>query len=311
MKGWLNGMVYGVGKCLVWGIAILPLRWVAFLGRLMGQLAFMVDRRHRRVAVGQLAWYLKTHQREGHAIDWAREHFRRLGENYLCAIKTAHMSHQAISPHIRYSGFEVFDQETDGGSPPEWNRGWVVAIGHFGNFELYVRTMSQIQGYQGGATYRGLNQPGPDRLLRELRERSGVQFFDRRKDVESFRSFMRKGSTVMGLLADQTTGSGLELAFLGKNCKCSTAPAIMAQRYQCRLVSAICYREGPAQWHIEYGEEIPLFDQGERRPVESITREINDVFEQAIHRDPLNWFWVHDRWKAFKKKKRRPDKRRS
>jgi len=39
--------------------------------------------------------------------------------------------------------------------------------------------------------------------------------------------------------------------------------------------------------------------------------EINDVFEQAIHRDPLNWFWVHDRWKAFKKKKRRPDKRRS
>ena len=87
MKGWLNGMVYGVGKCLVWGIAILPLRWVAFLGRLMGQLAFMVDRRHRRVAVGQLAWYLKTHQREGHAIDWARETFPSSGRIICVRLK--------------------------------------------------------------------------------------------------------------------------------------------------------------------------------------------------------------------------------
>jgi len=26
-------------------------------------------------------------------------------------------------------------------------------------------------------------------------------------------------------------------------------------------------------------------------------REVNRAFEQAVRRDPANWFWVHNRWK--------------
>ncbi len=45
-----------------------------------------------------------------------------------------------------------------------------------------------------------------------------------------------------------------------------------------------------------------MLENGERRPVEGITKEVNQVFEEAILKDPLNWFWVHDRWKRYKKK---------
>ena len=30
-------------------------------------------------------------------------------------------------------------------------------------------------------------------------------------------------------------------------------------------------------------------------------RDINQAFEEAVRRDPANWFWVHDRWKAARK----------
>ena len=309
MKSLLNHVIYFIGRLMIGLVNLFPLPWIAAVGRLLGRLAYLLDRRHRRVAIGQLTWFLDRYQLPGKAEQWASRHFQRLGENYLAAIKTAQMSHRAMESHMDYAGFEVFESDPGEHRPPDWNRGWVVAIGHFGNFELYVRTMSQIQGYRGGATYRGLNQPGPDRLLRELRQRSGVQFFDRRRDVESLKQFMREGSTIMGLLADQSTGAGLEMDFLGKPCKCSTAPALIAQRYQCRLVTAICYRVAPARWRIEYGEEIPVFLQGERRSVEAVTAEVNQALEKAVLKDTLNWFWVHDRWKAFSRKKARSMRR--
>ena len=267
-----------------------------------GLLAFQVDRRHRRVAIGQLEWFLKQTGREGDPTEMAREHFRRLGENYLSAVKTAGMSAKALEKHIEFKGTELFEKPPTCDTSSDWKNGWIIAIGHFGNFELYARSISSLNGRVGAATYRGLNQPGLNRLLQELRASTGVRFFDRRKEVGSLRKLMTDGSVVLGLLADQVAGSGIFLDFFGEKCLCSTAPAIFSQRYHCRLATGVCYRTGPATWCVEFGKEIPMLENGERRPVEGITKEVNQVFEEAILKDPLNWFWVHDRWKRYKKK---------
>ncbi|HXG48769.1 MAG TPA: hypothetical protein VNO52_14180, partial [Methylomirabilota bacterium] len=68
-------------------------------------------------------------------------------------------------------------------------------------------------------------------------------------------------------------------------------------RYRCPLHTAICYRVGLARWRLEIGEEIPTVEDGRRRPVEAIMRDVNAAFEAAIRRDPANWFWVHNHWK--------------
>ena len=115
---------------------------------------------------------------------------------------------------------------------------------------------------------------------------------------------MTDGSVVLGLLADQVAGSGIFLDFLGEKCLCSTAPAIFSQRYHCRLATAVCYRIGPAKWVVEFEKEIPTLADGSRRAVEDITKDVNAAFERAIFKDPLNWFWVHDRWKRYKKKRK-------
>ena len=72
----------------------------------------------------------------------------------------------------------------------------------------------------------------------------------------------------------------------------------MAMRYDCGLYAAICYRVALGRWVIEIGEPIPTRQNGKLRSAEAITRDINRAFEAAVHRDPANWFWVHNRWKA-------------
>ena len=304
MNRLLNFLLYLTGRTFVGLIQLFPLPWVAWGGRMAGLLAFQVDRRHRRVAIGQLEWFLKHADREGDPIKMAREHFQRLGENYICAVKTAGMKPEALEKHIEFKGIDLFEKPANSASPAEWKNGWIIAIGHFGNFELYARSLSSLNGRVGAATYRGLNQPGLNRLLQELRASSGVRFFDRRKEVGDLRRLMTDGSVVLGLLADQVAGSGIFLDFLGEKCLCSTAPAIFSQRYHCRLATAVCYRTGPAKWVVEFEEEIPTLAEGSRRPVEEITQDVNSAFEKAIFKDPLNWFWVHDRWKRYKKKRK-------
>ena len=88
----MDAGLYFLGRALVALVQSLPLWWVARLGRSLGGLAFWLDARHRRVALRNLALCFGAEKSPAEIRALAREHFRRLGENYLCAIKTAAMS---------------------------------------------------------------------------------------------------------------------------------------------------------------------------------------------------------------------------
>ncbi|HEY4415038.1 MAG TPA: hypothetical protein VGO57_05035 [Verrucomicrobiae bacterium] len=288
----MNTLLYWFGRMFITAIQLLPLNWVARLGRAAGALTFHLDARHRRVVVQNLTLCFGSEKSAAEINAIARENFQRLGENYLSAIKTAVMTPQQLLPHFEFIGAEKI-------RPPQSNNGpknGVVVLGHFGNFELYGRFQEFVPAYQCAATYRALKQPGLNRLLVELRLRSGCLFFERRTDSTALKAAMNSTGLLLGLLADQSA-RGLRIPFLGHDCNTSTAPAVFALRYQCPMYSAICYRVGLARWRVEVGEEIPTHENGESRSIEAIMRDVNLVLEKAVRRDPANWFWVHRRWK--------------
>jgi KDO2-lipid IV(A) lauroyltransferase len=222
----------------------------------------------------------------------ARENFRRIGENYACAIKTAGMSAAELKPHLEVVGVERFPRPA--GTAPLPNV--VVAIGHFGNFELYPRFHDVRPDYQCATTYRALNQPALNRLLQSLRRRSGSLFFERRRDGPLLRAAMGGGGIILGLLADQSS-KGLRGPFLGHDCNTGLAPAVFALRYHADLYTGFCFRVALARWRLELGDLIATHANGHPRTSEDIMRDVNRSLEQAVRRDPANWFWVHRRWK--------------
>jgi KDO2-lipid IV(A) lauroyltransferase len=292
-------LLYVVARIGVALIQSLPLKTVAWIGRRCGAIAYWIDARHRRVALRNLTACFGAEKSAAEIREIARENFRRLGENYVSAIKTASMTLDELRPHVIFTGDEAILSPPPGQTP----RGIVIAIGHFGNFELYARFGQFCPAYQCATTYRGLRQPSLNRLMQSLRERSGCLFFERRFDAAALKAAMNKPGMLLGLLADQHAGkSGLRLPFLGRDCSTSPAPALFALRYHCALHTGICYRTGLAQWRIEGGPEIPLRENGVARSVADIMRDVNLAFETAVRRDPANWFWVHNRWKPLRGK---------
>jgi len=173
----------------------------------------------------------------------------------------------------------------------------VMALGHFGNFELSARFHDLRPDYQCATTYRALKQAACNRLMLDLRNRSGCLFFERRTDGPLLRAAMARGGIILGLASDQSS-KGLRAPFLGHDCDTTLAPAVFALRYHTLLYTAFCFRVGPAKWRLELGDKIATHENGHPRSSEDIMRDVNVSLEKAVRRDPANWFWVHRRWKA-------------
>ena len=160
-------------------------------------------------------------------------------------------------------------------------RRMVMAIGHFGNFELYARIHQYAPGYHSATTYRALKQPALNKLMQSLREKSGCLFFERRTDGKLLRTAMNQPNLMVGFLADQST-AGLRGPFLGRPCSTTLAPAVFALRYDCELYTGFCFRMAPAKWRLELGDKIATHENGAARSSEEIMGDVNRSFERAV-----------------------------
>ena len=299
----MDTLIYQLARVVIAMVQALPITLVARLGRAGGGLAYWIDARHRRVALKNLNMCFGQEKSPEEIRAIARENFRRIGENFACAVKTAAMSPEQLRPHFEFVGVEkILKSQTESGPQSR-----IVAIGHFGNFELYARFGQFVPAFKCATTYRALRQPVLSRLMQSLRETSNCRFFERRTEGAALRACMTDTGLLLGLLADQSDGQ-LRLPFLGHDCATSNAPAIFALRYRCPLHTAICYRVGLARWVIEAGDEIPTRENGQPRTIAAIMTDVNRAFEIAVRRDPANWFWVHRRWKAFETRAKMEDK---
>ncbi|HSH16978.1 MAG TPA: hypothetical protein VLD18_13140, partial [Verrucomicrobiae bacterium] len=214
----MDTLIYLIARSLVKFLQALPLRWVARLGRWGGALAYHLDARHRRVTIGNLNLAFGREKTPGEVREIARETFRRLGENYASAVKTASMTQEALDRHLEIVGAESMREFIQN----EFSL--VAAVGHFGNFEVYARAHRLFPGYSFATTYRALRQPKLDKILADLRSGSGCMMFERRRDKEALLHAMRHQRLAIGFLSDQHAGkSGVKVPFFGHDCSTTMA----------------------------------------------------------------------------------------
>ena len=299
----MNSLLYFVAATFVNVVRLIPLNLLCFVGRQIGFVFYFIDAPHRKVAVNNLVNCLGNSHSKKEIVALARENFRRLGEVYLSAVKTAFIPPEKLNGILSIKGVEHMDRsKRQDGSDPSF----MMALGHFGNFEMYAKAKHLNPDYDVCTTYRGFKQPWVEKLIKSLRNKSGCHFFDRRHEGGKLKSFMKRSKTITALLADQNAGrSGILLPLLGQPCSTNTALALFSLRYNLRLHGCLCRRIGLGQWELEISPEIPTHIDGQARSVEEIMTDVNATYERYILEDPANWFWVHNRWKRPDRAKKR------
>lgn len=270
----------------------LPILSVFRCGAALGRLAYYMALPYRRLVLRNLAIAFGSEKSPSEMRDLAREHFATLGANLFSSLKIPHLSPDEIRALVEVEGLEHIVAGSEAGE------GFTMVIGHIGNWELFAQISAIVFPCPVGTIYQALGNSRIDAEVRRSRAVLGLQLFERKEGFGKAGQFIRSGGAV-GILVDQHAGdAGLWCPFFGRLASTSTLAATLALRTGSRLVPAVVHTIGEARWRFAILPRLETKD----RSAEAITAEVNIAVEGLIRASPVDWFWVHNRWKTPKPK---------
>lgn len=284
---------YGA-RALLLLLSLVPGRLRFWLGRRLGDLYRLVDRRHRLRAEENVKEILGLDGAAAKAF--VRRNFRNYG-----------MILAEFAMLARISGRELLERiDDDGltrllGKLTAEGRGVVLIGCHYGNWEWSSAAMGAL-GLEGGAIGRPLDNPRLNEHVKWCRERLGFKLFDKRGAIRRGLAALRKGQ-VLGLLFDQDAGPGGVMSpFLGKPASTMAIPVELAMRAGSPLVVAALRRlpGGDARFVVRYGPAPLRPDPGADPETETkrLVDGLNAELGRIILEEPDQWLWIHRRWKT-------------
>lgn len=280
-------------------LGLMPRTWALALGRMAGRIAWIVDRRHREVALANLeAAYgdAMPDKERRRLVGRIFSHFGMVGADCLLMPR---MRPRDLERLVEYEGVEHIRKAFLKG------KGVFVFSGHFGNWEM-VALMQGWLGYPMAMVTRPLDNPLLERLLLEGRGASGNDVIHKRNAVKPILKAIRNGWCVAIVIDQDTRGTESVFAdFFGRKAATTPALALLALKTGAPIVPVFGVPLPDGRYRISYLPEVPVKDLAGTLPrgeaVAAITAVCTRIIEEQVRAHPECWLWMHRRWKRHPK----------
>src|SRR5262245_37196370 len=284
--------VYLVVRVIVCVVQSLSLRAGLAFADALAWLAYHVDRRHRLVALDNLA-------RAYPELDEPRRDAAVRAVYRHCCRLLVGMLHMPRRLNVaRWPDFLDWPEPGRLLNALTGRRPLLLVTGHLGNWEL-GNFLLGLLGVRSSAVARKLDNPHLDRFLKRFRVRTGQTILDKDSDYERIQAVLAGGGT-LGVLADQDAGArGPFVPFFGRLASTTKAVALLALEYRAPiLVLGVQKVAEPFRYRLTVEDTI-LPEQYDHHPdaVAAITARFTAALERMIRRHPEQYLWLHRRWK--------------
>lgn len=278
--------------------AILPERLTQPAGRLIGSLGALLIRKRRTTAIENIKRALPamTQKPNWHCPlqtpeELAREMFSHLGMSLIETCRLYHGRGVAVLEQIEVRGREHVEAARARG------KGVVILTGHCGNWELAALALARHFNTPLSVVARRQNNPWLNRMVAKMRLRYDNLIIYKDNAFRNMLSVIRRNG-IIGLLVDQAVfpEEGALIDFLGRKAWASKAPVLLARKSGTAVIPAFIYRE--ADRHIiEILPELTFSGEKSETALATDVQKYSSVIEDFITRHPVDWYWVHRRWK--------------
>ena len=257
----------------------LPHRVVRGCGALLGLLFYVVDRKHRKVAIANLAHsFPMRSRRETRVI--ARRVFSHFGRLLFEMLKFSTLSPAAMLARVEFEG------EDRARLAYAQGRGVLFFTGHFGFWELHA-VVHGLHLQPIGVLARALDNPHLNTLLEDVRGRTGNSVIYRQGAVRRVLKTLAAGQGV-ALLIDQHMHSAdaIWVDFFERPAATTSTLAALALRTGAPVVPvfALPIEGGRYRMIYEHAVEPPAADAAD--PIGEFTQRCTDVLEMYVRRHP-------------------------
>ena len=270
-------------------IRLLPYDVLLFLGKIFGQLYYLLIKKQRERAVAQMIPALNVSESEARKL--VKASFVNLARNMLDILYMPNLNEKNLSQYIEIDHLERMRTALLEG------HGVVVLTGHIGTWEWLSAAFS-LNGMPVTAIAKLQPNAEYSRVLDDLRATIHVEIFNRGTNELRAAGRALKDGKILGFLADQDAGSGgAFINFLGKTASTPMGPAVFARRFNAPVLPAFIIRKEDGRHLVKIGEIMHFEDTGDTdADLLRFTEKMTKILEEVIRENPTQWLWFQKRW---------------
>ena len=276
-----------------------PHAWVRRFGAVLGEAAWHLDRRHRRVTLANLELALPELAADARRRI-ARDCFRHFGAALCDTVSAMRFDLVEMCRRVTLDGWEHVLEAKRAAAP----RGLFAMTAHLGLWEMSALAFGTYAGPLH-VVGRPLDNPHLDRELVAHRRKFGNRLLSKRGAARGMIRGIQKGESV-GLLIDQRVQhhEGIEVPFFGRPAWTTPVLARMSLRLGVPVVPIYALPAPGGRYRVlakpAYAPpELPrdAADAERDAAVRTLTSRYLADMEQEIRRHPEQWLWLHRRWR--------------
>lgn len=264
------------------------------VARLLGNLMFAVDRKHRERALANLRRSFPA-KPEPELRVLARRSMQQLFMLFVETLFTTRLVRlDTAGKYVRLNEVGpvlklLLDQK----------RGVIMLTGHYGNWEILGYVLATL-GFQTTSIARPLDNPYVNEFLLGVRERKGQRIIAKKGATEEVLSVLENRG-VVGFIADQNAGSkGVFVDFFGRKASTYKSIGLLAMQFDAPVIVGYARR---VQDHFRFDlgvQDIIWPEQWNDQPdpLRYITQRYTRAIEDFVRAEPGQYLWVHRRWKT-------------
>jgi KDO2-lipid IV(A) lauroyltransferase len=266
------------------------------MGRQLGQVMYYLDLEHRRIALQNLRIAFGGDKSKEEMRSIAKKTFQNLGMMAIEFFRIPDMDLEAYQKKVETKGVDEALKVL------EMNKGALLLLGHFGNWELMALMSKVIQKNILVIAKPIKRNPWLERWFIESREGEGLEVIPPKDAIPKVIKALSQNK-VVGILFDQRgkRSKGVWADFFGRKVPTTPGLAVMALKSGAPVLPVFMIRNGFQKHRLIVKRPLELIHTGNfKKDVEANTQLFNDALESIIREYPDQWLWIHRRWERRK-----------
>lgn len=285
--------IYKLIKAFVFLLGLIPDKILMFVSDILGLVWYLIDKRHRNIAIKNLQTSFPKRFAEKKSIKrFAKKNFQHIISIVFDSIRLYSKSEKDLFEHFVIQGLENFENAKKKG------KGVVFLSCHLGNFELLMPALAKV-GISGAVVYRKLDFNPLELLLLEIRQRFGTTMIPLRGASKKLEIIL-KDNGVVGSMLDQNVDwyHGVFMDFFKKAACTNNGLAKLVLKSKAVVIPIFIMKRNK-KFIVNILPQIPLQDTNDLiLDIENNTQNYVSAIEFMVRQCPEQYFWVHDRWKT-------------
>lgn len=292
MTSFADILEYVAFKSLVIFFFFLPRPVCLFIGRLLGNLTYHLDSKHRTIALSNLKIAFGQNFPESKLAAIAKKSFINFGEVISDILKLSYYQPGHIKNLVSTEGEDNLRRALKEG------KGVLLFTAHFGNWEVGSVAISRISAFRVIA--RALDNRWLEKELVRIRTKFGAHVIYKQEAAKKVLQSLSHNEIVVILIdLNVLRSQAVFVDFFGKLAATTPALARFFLKTEAPLIPGFCYLLPDHSYCIKIKEPVKITLEGHyEHDVLKITQICTKIIENEIRQSPHFWFWVHNRWKT-------------